>query len=227
VVGGVGAAFVGRDWSGLLLGFGPGCLACAVAASYRPWAAARVLCCRGCHTACCRGSSQPLVAGSVLVGFGCCACFRCCSAFGGGWGDTRCVRRGGVRAGVLGGVVGGAPSTLWALVGRRDPFEAGVAAGRLLLPEEGRAWVLLLAGVPVHFGISAGWGVVLARVLPSRGTVVWGAVAGGVIATVDLRMPGRRAAAVRALPVFPQVVDHVVFGAVVGIYLRRRALRLP
>jgi hypothetical protein len=46
-----------------------------------------------------------------------------------------------------------------------------------------------------------------------------------VIAAIDLRVPGRRAAAVRALPVFPQVVDHVVFGAVVGIYLRRRALR--
>lgn len=115
---------------------------------------------------------------------------------------------------------------MWALGARRDVSEAALAAGRLLLPGETRPRVLLLAALPVHFGISVGWGVVLARVLPSRGTVVWGAVAGGAIAAVALRVPGRRAAAVRALPVFPQVVDHVVFGAVVGIYLRRRALRL-
>jgi hypothetical protein len=96
----------------------------------------------------------------------------------------------------------------------------------LLLPDETRVGPLLVAALPVHLGISAGWGVVLARVLPSRGTVFWGAVGGGVIAAVDLRMPGRRAAAVRALSVFPQVVDHVVFGAVVGLYLRRRTLSL-
>jgi hypothetical protein len=101
-----------------------------------------------------------------------------------------------------------------------------VAAGKLLLPREERVAVLVLAAVPVHVGISVAWGVVLERVLPDRGTVFWGALAGGVIAAIDLRVPGRRAAAVRALSVFPQVVDHVVFGAVVGIYLRRRALRL-
>ena len=54
----------------------------------------------------------------------------------------------------------------------------------------------------------------------------WGAVAGAGIAALDLRLPGRRMAAVRALPVLPQVADHVVYGAVVGAYLRRRALRL-
>jgi hypothetical protein len=104
---------------------------------------------------------------------------------------------------------------------------AAVAAGKVLLPFERRRAVLLLAALPVHCGISAGWGVVLARVLPARGTVFWGVVAGGVIAAVDLRLPGRRVAAVRDLSVFPQVVDHLVYGGVVGIYLRRRALRLP
>ena len=144
-----------------------------------------------------------------------------------GWvGETGGMLRGGVRAGVVGGVVGGVPSTVWALVGRGDPLGAAVAAGRLLLPGERRRGVLLLAAVPVHFGISAAWGVVLARVLPGRGTVWWGVVAGLVIAAVDLRVPGRRAEAVRELPVLPQVVDHLVYGGVVGIYLRRRALRL-
>jgi hypothetical protein len=141
-------------------------------------------------------------------------------------GETRGVFWRGVRAGVVGGVVGGVPSTVWALVRRGDPLAAALAAGRILLPEEGRRGWLLLAALPVHFGVSAGWGVVLARVLPARGTVLWGAVAGGVVAGVALSVPGRRTGAVRELSVLPQVVDHVVYGAVVGIYLRRRALRL-
>ncbi|GAB1509158.1 hypothetical protein JCM33774_11990 [Actinophytocola sp. KF-1] len=96
----------------------------------------------------------------------------------------------------------------------------------MLLPGEERDLPLLVAALPVHFGVSAWWGVVLARVLPRRRTVLAGAFAGGLVAVLDLSLPGRRVAAVRALPVFPQVVDHVVFGAVVGAYLRRRALRL-
>lgn len=134
---------------------------------------------------------------------------------------------GGVWAGVVGGVLGGVPSTVWAVVRGRDPLAAALAAGKVLLPGERRVGVLLLAALPVHFGISVGWGVVLARVLPARRTAFWGAVAGVGIALVDLRVPGRRAAAVRALPSCPQVVDHLVYGCVVGHYLRRRPLRLP
>ncbi len=129
----------------------------------------------------------------------------------------------GVRAGVFAGVVSGAPSTLFALVRREDPLAAACAAGRVLLPDERRVLPLLIAALPVHFGISVWWGTVLARVLPARRTVVWGAVGGLVIAALDLRLPGRRVAAVRALPVLPQVLDHVAFGVAVGVYLRRRA----
>jgi len=103
---------------------------------------------------------------------------------------------------------------------------AALAAGKLLLPAETRRGRLLVAAVPVHFGISAGWGVVLARVLPERVAVFWGVVGGGVIAVVDLSLPGRRVVAVRELSVLPQVVDHLVYGGVVGFYLRLRALRL-
>lgn len=126
----------------------------------------------------------------------------------------------------MAGVLGGVPSTVWALVRGGDPLAAALAAGKVLLPGESRRGPLLLAAVPVHCGISAGWGVVLARVLPERGGVFWGVVAGGVIAVVDLSLPGRRVAAVRELSVFPQVVDHLVYGGVVGAYLRFRALRL-
>jgi hypothetical protein len=123
-------------------------------------------------------------------------------------------------------MVSGVPSTLIALVTREDPLAAALAAGKVLLPDERRFLPLAVAALPVHFGVSVFWGSVLAWVLPARGTVFWGAVGGVVIAALDLRLPGRRVAAVRALPVFPQVLDHVAFGAVVGVYLRRRALRL-
>ena len=137
------------------------------------------------------------------------------------------MRRGGIHAGLVAAVLSGAPSTVHALVTRQDPLAATRAAGALLLPDETRTAPLLAAAVPVHLGISVGWGLVLARLLPARATVFWGAVAGAGIAAVDLRLPGRRTAAVRALSVWPQVADHVAFGAVVGLYLRRRALRLP
>jgi hypothetical protein len=131
-----------------------------------------------------------------------------------------------VRAGVVAALVSGVPSTLHALLTRRDPLAAAKAAGGLVLPRESRGLPLLVVAVPVHLGISVGWALVLERVLPRRWGVGWGAVAGALIAFVDLRVPGRRTAAVRRLVVWPQVADHVLFGAVVGGYLRVWALRL-
>lgn len=116
-------------------------------------------------------------------------------------------------------MVSGAPSTVHALVTGRDALGAVRAAGKIVLPREERDLPLILVAVPVHFGISVWWAMVLARVLP-RGGVVAGGLAGALIALFDLRLPGRRVAAVRALPVVPQVADHVVFGAVVGACLR-------
>lgn len=133
----------------------------------------------------------------------------------------------GVRAGLVAAALSGAPSTLYALATGRDPLVATRAAGSLLLPNETRSARLLAAAVPVHVGISVGWGVVLAAVLPRRATVGWGALAGLAIAAADLRLPGARTARVRELAVAPQVADHVAFGAVVGVVvadLRRRPL---
>jgi hypothetical protein len=122
----------------------------------------------------------------------------------------------GAVAGGIGGVVGGVPSTGWALVTGGRVLAAAEAAGAVMLPGEVRSGRLVLAALPVHFGISVGWGVVLSFVLPRRGTALWGAVAGVVIAGVSLRLPGRRVTRVRELPFWPQVADHVAFGAVVG-----------
>ncbi|MEV8562325.1 hypothetical protein AB0478_38985 [Streptomyces sp. NPDC051917] len=120
----------------------------------------------------------------------------------------------GVRAGIVAGVLSGVPSTLHALATRRDPLAATRAAGSLLLPDEARSARLLAAAIPVHFGLSVGWGVALAAVLPRRATTAWGALAGLAIAALDFSVPGRRTAQIRALPRWPQVADHLTYGVI-------------
>jgi len=63
---------------------------------------------------------------------------------------------------------------------------------------------------------------------PSGPSPVVGVVAGAVIAAVDLGLlahgpAGRRWPLVRALPVGPQVADHVLFGGIAAAVVRRCA----
>jgi hypothetical protein len=119
----------------------------------------------------------------------------------------------GLGAGAVAAVLSGAPSTTVALVTGRDPLEAIRAAGSLVGSPN------LRAGLVVHAAVSLGWGVVLAAALPRRRPALWGAAGGGVIALLDLGLVGRRYPRIRALPIVPQVADHVVYGAMVGIVL--------
>ncbi|MBD0290389.1 MAG: hypothetical protein ICV74_03960 [Thermoleophilia bacterium] len=128
-----------------------------------------------------------------------------------------------MRAGLAGAALSGLPSTAWALAAGRDPLEATLAAGSLLLPNERRRLRLIAAAAPVHLAVSLGWGVVLACVLARRPTLRAGAAAGLSIAALDLGLAGRRFAPVRALPLAPQLADHVAYGVVVAAVLRRRA----
>jgi hypothetical protein len=119
-------------------------------------------------------------------------------------------------------VSGGAPSTLWSLATGRDPLEATLAAGSVLLPHETRRARLVAAAVPVHLALSLGWAAALARVLPERREVVRGVLAGVAIAALDLGVLGRLFPRVRALPLLPQLADHIAYGATVGYVLGRR-----
>ncbi len=132
--------------------------------------------------------------------------------------------RDGLIAGAIAGVVSGAPSTAHALATGGDPLEAAKAAGAMLLPRETGGARLLLAAVPVHAAISLGWGVILARTLPRKSTA-WGVLAGLAIAVLDLGIASRRFPRVNALPVVPQVIDHLAYGATVGFVLRRLSSR--
>ncbi len=134
---------------------------------------------------------------------------------------TRRRPRDVVLAGLAGAALSGAPSTLHALATGRDPLAATLAAGALLAGERSRPAVRLAAAVPVHLALSLGWAALLARVLPKRRTVAWGAAAGLAIAVLDLGLVGRRHRSIRALPLAPQVADHVLFGAIVGATLAR------
>jgi hypothetical protein len=135
------------------------------------------------------------------------------------------VQRGdeeALAAGAVASVLSGLPSTLWAAATRRDPFEATLAAGSLLLPRETRRPLLYAAAVPVHLTLSLGWALVLGRVLPRGHELRNGALAGLGIAALDLRVVGRLFPRVRALPLAPQIADHVLYGATVGFVLSRR-----
>jgi hypothetical protein len=130
--------------------------------------------------------------------------------------------RHGLVAGAVAAIVSGAPSTIHAWMTGRDPLEATLAAGSIVLPRETDRGRLLLAAFPVHLAISLGWGVVLARVLPRRPTLAHGAAAGLMIAVLDLGLFGRRFARIHALSRGPQLADHVAYGITVAAVLRRR-----
>jgi hypothetical protein len=104
-----------------------------------------------------------------------------------------------------------------------DPLEATLAVGSMLLPHEERRERLVAAAVPVHFGTSIFWAVVLERVLPRRHRAAWGAAAGLAISALDLLVLGRRFQRVSELPLAPQVADHVLYGATVGYVITLRS----
>jgi hypothetical protein len=132
------------------------------------------------------------------------------------------VRADGVVAGLVAAAVSGAPSTAYALATGRDPLEATLATGSIALADETDRGRLLAAAVPVHLAVSVGWGVVLARVLPRRHTVLWGCLAGLGIAGLDLAIAARAFHRVHALPLVPQLADHALYGAIVGAVLSSR-----
>jgi hypothetical protein len=118
-----------------------------------------------------------------------------------------------VAAAVVAGVLSGAPSTVHALVTGRPVLGAARAAGEVL----GRSG--LARGLAAHAALSLVWAAVLGAVLPRRRRVLRGALGGLAIAGLDLTIAERRFPDIAALPRLPQVLDHVAFGALVGVVL--------
>jgi hypothetical protein len=126
-----------------------------------------------------------------------------------------------LRAAAAAAALSGIPSTAHALLVGRDPLEATLAAGSVLLPRETRRGVLLAAAVPLHLALSLGWTLAFDRA-GVRGAAR-GAAAGLAIAALDLGVIGRRFPRIRALPLLPQLADHAAFGAVAARALRGAA----
>jgi hypothetical protein len=98
----------------------------------------------------------------------------------------------------------------------------------MVLPHEQSRQVLLVAATLVHAGISVGWAILLAAVLPAQRTLLWAGLAGLGIAALDLGLLARSFPRVRALPAGPQVADHLAFGVAAGaVIARSRRSRVP
>ncbi len=110
---------------------------------------------------------------------------------------------------------------MWAVVTGKDPLEPTLAAGSIVFPREQRRARLAAAAVPVHVALSVGWAIVLETVL-AKPNALTGAVSGLGIAAVDLGAVGRRFPRIAALPLLPQLADHLTYGATVGYVLARR-----
>ncbi|MGH2733089.1 MAG: hypothetical protein ACRDJG_09170 [Actinomycetota bacterium] len=130
----------------------------------------------------------------------------------------------GLFAGAVGGLVAGIPSTLHGALTGGGILTATRAAGALILPKSRSKALLSVAGAAAHSVISLGWGVAMAGGLRTGAGPMTGAAAGLAIAALDLGVVGRRIPAIRRLPVVPQILDHLVYGAAVGAALRSRGV---
>ena len=124
-------------------------------------------------------------------------------------------------------VISGAPSTLYALATGGDPGEATFAAGRMLVDSKSPV-VLLAAAAVVHPVVSAFWAVVAGLVLPRRHTALWAMAFAAVVGMLDLLFIAPRwFPEIAALAFWPQMADHLMWGACLGGTLdalaRRRA----
>ena len=127
-----------------------------------------------------------------------------------------------LAAGAVAAVVSGVPSTVHAVLREEDLLEATRAAGSILLRREERTLPLLAAAAAVHATLSLGWALVLATVLPWRRPYAEATLAALGIAALDLGVIGRRLPRIRALPLLPQMADHLAYAWTVAAVLNRR-----
>jgi hypothetical protein len=133
-------------------------------------------------------------------------------------------RRKITKATAVAALLSGAPSTLHALLTTGSlratgsyVYDATRAIGTLVPP--GRPG--LAHGAIVHVGISAAVGEGLARTLPRHRSAAWGAAVGFAIGVVNIGLIGRRFPAIKALPLIPQLADHIAFGTLFALVADR------
>lgn len=114
-------------------------------------------------------------------------------------------------------VLSGTPSTLWAWATGGDLGEATWAAGAMLIPASSPHLALFMAAGFVHASVSAFWTLVAARVLPRRHVFGWALPLAAAIGLLDLRVIAPALfPSVAALAFWPQMADHLMWGACLG-----------
>jgi hypothetical protein len=125
------------------------------------------------------------------------------------WGDVFC-------AWAVATLLSGIPSTLYSWATGRDVFEATRAAGTMLLSEKSSSFALFLAAAVVHSSVSLFWSIVLIYILPDKRVILYSVIGAIVIGVFDLRIIGPLFPEIIRLPFWPQMADHVFWGASVG-----------
>lgn len=121
---------------------------------------------------------------------------------------------------LLATLLSGIPSTVYALITGADAMDPPRAAAAMLLRSESEGWRLFAAATLVHCVVSLFWAIVLWRLLPARHTLVWALAASFAIALIDLRLIAPAFfPEVAALDFWPQVADHLMWGACYGMGL--------
>ena len=93
----------------------------------------------------------------------------------------------------------------------------------MLLPHEKTTWKLVAAAAVVHPAVSLFWSVVLWRALPQWATLEWALLAAVLIGLLDLKVIAPAFfPTVAALDFWPQMADHLMWGAVFGLTVQRR-----
>jgi hypothetical protein len=114
---------------------------------------------------------------------------------------------------LLATLLSGIPSTLYALLTASDALEATRAAGAMI----NRPGSIAAAAL-VHSSVSLFWATVLWLLLPYRRTALWALLASMGIALLDLRVIAPAFfPEVAALAFWPQLADHLMWGACVGL----------
>ena len=120
-------------------------------------------------------------------------------------------------AAVIAGLAGALPSTLYSIATGGDWLASINAVAAMVNAEQlAMGWRVSVASA-IHLAISLLWATLLVAILPQRRVVLWATAAGVIIAIIDLRaLAPFLFPEVAALAFWPQLADHVVWGASVG-----------
>jgi hypothetical protein len=119
-------------------------------------------------------------------------------------------------------LLSGIPSTVYALVTGRDVTAATRAAGAMLIAPAASLPALFAAAALMHVCVSFFWAAIVIRVLPRSAVVPWAIAAAAAIGWIDLRLIAPLFfPEVAELEVAPQIADHLMWGASLGVTLAR------